>query len=82
MSARSASAWVVVKFGGTSVSTLANWRNIALVVKRRLRNRRRVLVVHSAITKITDMLEKLLVAAERRQRPKRRSRRSKIGTAS
>ncbi len=63
MSARSTSAWVVVKFGGTSVSTLANWRNIALVVKRRLEKGARVLVVHSAITKITDMLEKLLVAA-------------------
>src|SRR6187455_3740870 len=63
MSARSSSAWVVVKFGGTSVSTLTNWRNIALVVKRRLEKGARVLVVHSAITKITDMLEKLLVAA-------------------
>ena len=67
MSARSASAWVVVKFGGTSVSTLANWRNIALVVKRRLETGARVLVVHSAITKITDMLEKLLAAAAQRQ---------------
>ena len=64
MSARSASRWVVVKFGGTSVSTLANWRNIALVVKRRLEAGNRVLVVHSAITKITDMLEKLLAAAQ------------------
>ncbi len=55
--------WVVVKFGGTSVSTLANWRNIALVVRRRLESGKRVLVVHSAITKITDMLEKLLAGA-------------------
>jgi bifunctional diaminopimelate decarboxylase / aspartate kinase len=64
MSARSASGWVVVKFGGTSVSTLGNWRNIALVVKRRLEAGHRVLVVHSAISKITDMLEKLLAAAQ------------------
>jgi bifunctional diaminopimelate decarboxylase / aspartate kinase len=64
MSARSTSDWVVVKFGGTSVSTLANWRNIALVVHRRLETGNRVLVVHSAITKITDMLEKLLAAAQ------------------
>src|SRR3954471_22577644 len=55
--------WVVVKFGGTSVSSLANWRNIALVVKRRLEAGNRVLVVHSAVTKITDQLEKLLTAA-------------------
>jgi diaminopimelate decarboxylase/aspartate kinase len=63
MSARSASRWVVVKFGGTSVSTLANWRNIALV-HRRLQTGHKVLVVHSAITKITDMLERLLAAAQ------------------
>ena len=63
MSARSVSRWVVVKFGGTSVSTLANWRNIALVARRRLESGNRVLVVHSAISKITDQLEKLLVAS-------------------
>jgi bifunctional diaminopimelate decarboxylase / aspartate kinase len=63
MSARASSRWVVVKFGGTSVSTLANWRNIALVVRRRLESGNRVLVVHSAITRITDQLEKLLVSA-------------------
>jgi diaminopimelate decarboxylase/aspartate kinase len=55
--------WVVVKFGGTSVSSLANWRNIALVVKRRLEAGNRVLVVHSAVSKITDGLEKLLASA-------------------
>ena len=55
--------WVVVKFGGTSVSSLANWRNIALVVKRRLEAGNRVLVVHSAVTRITDQLEKLLAGA-------------------
>ncbi len=64
MSARSASRWVVVKFGGTSVSTLANWRNIAMIARRRLESGARVLIVHSAITKITDMLEKLLAAAQ------------------
>jgi len=64
MSARNASRWVVVKFGGTSVSSLANWRNIALVVHRRQQSGHKVLVVHSAITKITDMLEKLLAAAQ------------------
>ena len=49
MSARSTSAWVVVKFGGTSVSTLANWRNIALVVKRRLEKGAHLLSVQLAI---------------------------------
>jgi len=59
----SGAPWVVLKFGGTSVSTLANWRNIAAVVRERLAAGRRVLVVHSALSGITDRLEKLLAAA-------------------
>jgi len=63
--ARSASAWIVLKFGGTSVSTLANWRNIAHVVRTRQSSGARVLVVHSALTGITDRLEKLIESALR-----------------
>jgi bifunctional diaminopimelate decarboxylase / aspartate kinase len=61
--ARALSPWVVLKFGGTSVSSLVNWRNIASVVQARVAGGARVLVVHSAITGITDKLEKLLDAA-------------------
>jgi bifunctional diaminopimelate decarboxylase / aspartate kinase len=60
---RTASAWIVLKFGGSSVSTLANWRNIAKVAALRQAGGARVLIVHSAITGITDRLEKLLDAA-------------------
>ncbi|HEY2591798.1 MAG TPA: hypothetical protein VGI35_09430, partial [Steroidobacteraceae bacterium] len=56
-------SWNVLKFGGTSVSSAANWRNIAQVVAARRADGDRVLVVHSAITGITDRLEKLLAAA-------------------
>lgn len=56
-------AWVVLKFGGTSVSTAANWHNIARVVRARLATPARVLVVHSALSGITDRLEQLLTAA-------------------
>lgn len=63
MSPRVSSDWIVVKFGGTSVSSLVNWRNIAAVVKQRLAEGARVLIVHSAVTGITDQLEKLLVSA-------------------
>jgi diaminopimelate decarboxylase/aspartate kinase len=63
MTPRPESAWVVLKFGGTSVSTAANWRNIAGVVRERLSTGVRVLVVHSAVSGITDRLEKLLAAA-------------------
>ena len=60
---RTASDWIVLKFGGTSVSSLANWRNIAKVTRARLDDGARVLIVHSAITGITDRLEKLLDSA-------------------
>ncbi|HXS26549.1 MAG TPA: bifunctional aspartate kinase/diaminopimelate decarboxylase [Steroidobacteraceae bacterium] len=58
-------SWNVLKFGGTSVSSAANWRNIAHVVAARRSEGDRVLVVHSAITGITDRLERLLDVAER-----------------
>jgi bifunctional diaminopimelate decarboxylase / aspartate kinase len=57
------SAWIVLKFGGTSVSTLANWNNIARVAAARSAGGARVLIVHSAVTGITDRLERLLDGA-------------------
>ena len=60
---RTPSAWIVLKFGGTSVSTLANWTNIAHVSARRCAGGARLLIVHSAVTGITDRLERLLDAA-------------------
>ena len=62
---RSASSWIVLKFGGTSVANLANWRNIAGVVAARRAAGAQVLVVHSALTGITDRLERLLEGALR-----------------
>ncbi|MGC1460359.1 MAG: bifunctional aspartate kinase/diaminopimelate decarboxylase [Steroidobacteraceae bacterium] len=61
--ARNFPQWVVLKFGGTSVSSLANWRNIAHIVRTRLDAGARVLIVHSAVTGITDKLEKLIESA-------------------
>ena len=55
--------WVVLKFGGTSVSSAANWRNIADVVRARLAASLQPVVVHSALSGITDRLESLLAAA-------------------
>ena len=60
---RSPSDWIVLKFGGTSVSTLANWSNIARVAAERRAGGARVLIVHSALSGITDHLERLLDAA-------------------
>ena len=56
-------SWVVLKFGGTSVSTVKNWQNIAGVVRERIAAGLRPVVVHSALSKITDRLESLLTAA-------------------
>ncbi|HEV7432798.1 MAG TPA: aspartate kinase, partial [Steroidobacteraceae bacterium] len=58
-----AADWIVLKFGGTSVSSLANWRNIAAVVRTRRTHGARVLIVHSALSGVTDQLERLLSAA-------------------
>jgi len=57
------SAWIVLKFGGTSVSSVANWRNIAHVARQRRATGARLLIVHSALSGVTDHLERLLEAA-------------------
>jgi diaminopimelate decarboxylase/aspartate kinase len=53
----------VLKFGGTSVSSAANWHNIAGVVRARIAASLRPVIVHSALSGITDRLESLLTAA-------------------
>jgi diaminopimelate decarboxylase/aspartate kinase len=55
--------WLVLKFGGTSVSSAANWHNIARVLEARTAAGFRSVVVHSALSGITDRLEGLLAAA-------------------
>lgn len=65
MSERSPARWIVLKFGGTSVSNLPNWNNIAAVARKRLAEGAQVMIVHSAVSGITDRLEKLLAAAQK-----------------
>jgi diaminopimelate decarboxylase/aspartate kinase len=55
--------WVVLKFGGSSVSSVGNWRNIAGVVRDRIAANLRPVLVHSALSGVTDRLEALLAAA-------------------
>ena len=57
------SPWVVLKFGGTSVSSVANWKNIVAVLRDRLAEGLRPVVIHSALSGITDRLEQLLAQA-------------------
>ena len=54
---------VVLKFGGTSVSSAANWAHIVRVLQQRLDASERPFVVHSALSGVTDALEALLTHA-------------------
>ncbi|MFA4973849.1 MAG: bifunctional aspartate kinase/diaminopimelate decarboxylase [bacterium] len=55
--------WVVLKFGGTSVSNLDCWETIASIVETRLAEGKRPLVVCSAVSGISDELERLLAGS-------------------
>jgi bifunctional diaminopimelate decarboxylase / aspartate kinase len=55
--------WIVIKFGGTSVSSAENWQHIAGIVRQHLASSRRVLIVCSAITQVSNKLDALVSAA-------------------
>ena len=52
-------AWVVLKFGGTSVADAANWPNICAALKERLSRGLRPIMVHSALAGVSDCLDRL-----------------------
>ena len=54
------SKWVVMKFGGTSVSTAKNWATIADLVRARVADGLRPLVVHSALQGVSNRLHALM----------------------
>lgn len=53
-------AWVVLKFGGTSVSTAGRWRTILGLVKQRQADGLHPVVVHSALATVSNRLDELL----------------------
>lgn len=57
--------WVVLKFGGTSVSTRERWETIGDVVQARLDAGERPLVVCSALSGVSNLLEKAVALAPR-----------------
>lgn len=57
------SPWVVLKFGGTSVSTAENWHTIAELLRNRLREGLQPVVVHSALQTVSNTLEAVLQLA-------------------
>ncbi|MBN1282554.1 MAG: bifunctional aspartate kinase/diaminopimelate decarboxylase [Proteobacteria bacterium] len=60
---RASQPWVVLKFGGTSVSSRRSWEAIASIVEARLSEGKRPLVVCSAASGVSDGLERLLEAS-------------------
>ena len=57
------SRWVVMKFGGSSVSTAESWETISKLLKRRLDDGLRPVVVHSALKGVSNSLEQVLCSA-------------------
>ena len=57
------SPWVVMKFGGSSVSTAENWATIAELTKRRLDEGLKPVIVHSALQGVSNALDDVLNAA-------------------
>lgn len=56
--------WVVLKFGGTSVSSLKNWENIYEVVQKRQNEGYLICIVHSALKGISNLLEQLITSED------------------
>lgn len=57
--------WVILKFGGTSVSSPERWTTIASLAEQRLSEGLRPLVVCSAMSRVTSELERMLGLAVR-----------------
>jgi diaminopimelate decarboxylase/aspartate kinase len=60
---QSRAPWVVLKFGGTSVSSRSRWDTIARCARDRLAQGLRPVIVCSALAGVSNLLEQLLAAA-------------------
>ncbi len=59
----SSPSWIVIKFGGTSVADIDRWRNIAGIIEQRLSENLRPVIVCSAPSGVSNLLESLLEKA-------------------
>ncbi|HMM58301.1 MAG TPA: bifunctional aspartate kinase/diaminopimelate decarboxylase [Rudaea sp.] len=59
MSHKRAAPWIVLKFGGTSVSARARWDKIAAIARGWRERGKQVLIVVSALSGVTDKLKAL-----------------------
>ncbi len=67
---RKDSSWVVVKYGGTSVSSRGNWETIAENMRRLVAADQRPLVVCSALSGVSDSLQRLIDSSTRGEHEK------------
>ena len=58
-------SWIVLKFGGTSVTGLEQWKKIRQIMNRHLSTQQPILVVCSAISQVSNHLENLAKAAQK-----------------
>jgi diaminopimelate decarboxylase/aspartate kinase len=59
MSERDGHVWVVMKFGGTSVSSVTCWHTICDQARQKLAKGKRVLIVVSALSGVTNLLTRV-----------------------
>ncbi|MEP6483075.1 MAG: bifunctional aspartate kinase/diaminopimelate decarboxylase [Rudaea sp.] len=60
--------WIVLKFGGTSVSSLARWQKIAAIAQQWRARGKHVVIVVSALSGITDKLRGITEAGDATRR--------------
>jgi bifunctional diaminopimelate decarboxylase / aspartate kinase len=56
--------WVVLKFGGTSISSTENWHAIANCISQCVQAGQRPMVVHSALVDVSNKLEHIVESGE------------------
>ncbi|WP_154224611.1 bifunctional aspartate kinase/diaminopimelate decarboxylase [Marinicella rhabdoformis] len=57
--------WIVIKFGGTSVSGSDQWQQILSIIDKHHKSGYKVMLVHSAFSGLTNALELLLTGDEK-----------------
>lgn len=61
------SPWIVLKFGGTSVSTKKSWNNIRQIIVNHRENGVKPLVVCSALSSVSNKLDQAFTLAEQQE---------------
>lgn len=64
-SAGAQQAWVVLKFGGTSVSSRERWETIGAIAKERKQVKEKPFVVCSALSQVSNLLEEVVSGSQR-----------------